>query len=319
MEVKSSTAPPIKKVTTSTNPTLIVDTSDEVFFSPITPRKDKNKVVLDYKDAVEIRGTGPRSENINLASPKVWMYLYGLDPSTDESDVDDFVKSSFNCDRIRTIKLLPQHKNPNSCEFVSFKIGFPVEMKEKALDPNSWPEDVKVREFIDQQKKASFRQRLRSQSTNRGNNNYSNRNNGNHGSSNNRRNSKRHNDGITNGRRNSNRYSYRNKGNNHRTSSRANNFNNGHLSYDDNNNFNSNYNNNNGLHNSMRSGNNNGDNNRHNSSSNNYVTSNNNGNKNRYNSSSSHNNGMGNNRKMNNSHSVNSNRRNSYRQRTVYY
>jgi hypothetical protein len=139
---------------------------NEVFFSP--PPATNPKIPAANKkpgrNITEILGTGPLSENITLAEPRFWMYLSGLDPSTEECDINDYVKSVFQCDSIKTKKLLPTNRDPDTCEFVSFKIGFPLNMKERAMDPDFWPTGIKIREFNDRIKTKKNPQRSRLQS-----------------------------------------------------------------------------------------------------------------------------------------------------------
>jgi hypothetical protein len=142
------------KVTAKSIPNNVANTpaQDDVFLSPIpTPSFVAKK--QPTQPTTEILGTGPQSEIFNLAEPKFWMYLSGLDPATDDSEIDAYLKSVFQSDTIKSVKLLPQNRNPDTCEFVSFKIGFPLNLKERALDPKSWPSGITVREFVDRKPK----------------------------------------------------------------------------------------------------------------------------------------------------------------------
>jgi hypothetical protein len=110
---------------------------DDVFFSPITPRSGTGRVAPSNTDANKILGTSPRPENFILATSKFWMYLYGLEPSTNKSVIEEFMKANFNYDSIRTAKPLPENCYLRTCD-VSFKIGIPLNIKDRAMDPNSW-------------------------------------------------------------------------------------------------------------------------------------------------------------------------------------
>jgi hypothetical protein len=161
-----STHVPQPKITAKKPKTISINDSpstNDVFFSPNPELSTMNRKPGHTSTNGGILGTGPRSENITLAEPRFWMYLAGLDPSTDECDVDTYVKSVFHCDTIRSKKLLPPNRDPDTCEFVSFKIGFPLELKENALQPGVWPEGIIVREFNDRKpKKLLARSRMQS-------------------------------------------------------------------------------------------------------------------------------------------------------------
>lgn len=45
------------------------------------------------------------------------------------------------------MKLVPKDRDVSNLTFVSFKIGLPVDLKTKALDPTTWPEGLMFREF----------------------------------------------------------------------------------------------------------------------------------------------------------------------------
>jgi hypothetical protein len=118
-----------------------------------TPRRPP--VVDNPNTPATIVGTGPKKSGISFAVPKFWVYLKGLEPDTDDDILEDIVQSTFNCDDIKCVKLMPKNRTLEQCEFISYKIGFPQSMKETALDPTMWPEGFSVREFRDKQQKTS--------------------------------------------------------------------------------------------------------------------------------------------------------------------
>jgi hypothetical protein len=98
-----------------------------------------------------VRGTGPKADTILMAEPKFWMHLSELDPKTEEEALTDFLSNQFDSDSIKCIKLLPRNRPIDSCESISFKIGFPKDMEEDAMDPGNWPEGFTVRKFVERQ------------------------------------------------------------------------------------------------------------------------------------------------------------------------
>jgi hypothetical protein len=96
-----------------------------------------------------VKGTGPSNSKLTVASPKFWVYVSGLAPDSKESDVLEYVGDEFDADinDVKCVKLLPKNLSLEECEYISFKIGFPLELKEDAINPESWPNGVSVREF----------------------------------------------------------------------------------------------------------------------------------------------------------------------------
>jgi hypothetical protein len=133
---------------------------------PAQPNTPKSNTQSDHP-AGAVVGTGPKPDTISLAEPKFWVYLSKLDPTTDETQLQQHLASTFKSNSIRCVKLLPQGKSQDSCEFISFKLGFPMQLKDAAMNPNSWPEGFVVREFIDKPRSTNFRSRQRMSSTNR--------------------------------------------------------------------------------------------------------------------------------------------------------
>jgi hypothetical protein len=104
-----------------------------------------------------IVGTGPAVASIRLAEPRFWLYVSNLNPASDDEDLMKYLKNTFGTDNIKCVKLLPDGRDVNSCEFVSFKLGFPLHMKEEALSPSSWPEGFTIREFFEAPQRSPHR------------------------------------------------------------------------------------------------------------------------------------------------------------------
>lgn len=65
-----------------------------------------------------------------------------------QTEVIDMVKDSIGASHISSIKLLvPAWKDSSTLDFISFKVDVNVKYRKAALDPSSWPEGVRCREF----------------------------------------------------------------------------------------------------------------------------------------------------------------------------
>lgn len=53
---------------------------------------------------------------------------------------------------LKMVSLVKKGADLSSMNFISFKVGVPVELKDVALNPNTWPEGILFREFEGQSK-----------------------------------------------------------------------------------------------------------------------------------------------------------------------
>ena len=84
---------------------------------------------------------------------KFWLYLSGLNPLATNSDVKKIVSRCLEVpDTIEVVRLVPKDKDISQLSFVSYKVGLEPCLKNKALDPSSWPAGLLFREFINQPK-----------------------------------------------------------------------------------------------------------------------------------------------------------------------
>jgi hypothetical protein len=75
----------VKKISTPIGSPLVIQNLLEASSSTLTSASASNATA--DRSTSQILGTGPKPTNINLAEPKFWMYLSGLDPSTDKSEL----------------------------------------------------------------------------------------------------------------------------------------------------------------------------------------------------------------------------------------
>ncbi|XP_055527427.1 uncharacterized protein LOC129720039 [Wyeomyia smithii] len=90
----------------------------------------------------------------------VWIYLSAFHPSTTENEIASLVTECLGLDAgepPKVIKLVPMGKDPATLNFVSFKIGVKLRLKEKALCCETWPENVRFRLFEDNRTKNAAR------------------------------------------------------------------------------------------------------------------------------------------------------------------
>lgn len=85
----------------------------------------------------------------------LWLYLSAFNPKTSESQIASFVKECLDMTEIqpKVVKLVPKGTDLNSLRFVSFKVGLGEQFREKALASESWPENIRFREFEDYRSK----------------------------------------------------------------------------------------------------------------------------------------------------------------------
>ncbi|XP_055605197.1 uncharacterized protein LOC129753402 [Uranotaenia lowii] len=84
-----------------------------------------------------------------LPPPRFWIYLSGFNPKITDDDVVKITKRCLNTTNdIEAFRLVPRNVDDSRYSFVSYKIGVDIELKDKALLLSSWPQSVKVREFV---------------------------------------------------------------------------------------------------------------------------------------------------------------------------
>lgn len=101
------------------------------------------------------RGTKVASElvkSITMQEDLFWIYLSAFDPSTTEDDICALARDSLSLDaseNCKAIKLIAKGIDPTGLNFISFKVGVNINLKEIALSPESWPNNIYFREFVD--------------------------------------------------------------------------------------------------------------------------------------------------------------------------
>ena len=96
--------------------------------------------------------TAPNSSNVRLIDklvvvpPRSWIFLSRLSPPTTTDDVQASVSDCLCTNDLKVIPLVRKNSQQEP-EYISFKIGIPWNLREKALDQSTWPSFLTVREF----------------------------------------------------------------------------------------------------------------------------------------------------------------------------
>lgn len=79
---------------------------------------------------------------------KFWLYLSKIRPDVTVEAVSAMIKANLDLTSDPTVvKLVPRDKDISTLSFVSFKVGLDPSLKNKALDPETWPQGLLFREF----------------------------------------------------------------------------------------------------------------------------------------------------------------------------
>lgn len=135
-----------------TSPWSVANRMTSVNPLPNTPKR-KRESDQPKEKPFNIRGTKTASALVKTVSPPeelFWLYLSAFDPSTSN---DEIVALARNCLTLtddvdpKVVRLVPRDKDPNTLNFVTFKVGFRNSLKDLALSKETWPENVFFREF----------------------------------------------------------------------------------------------------------------------------------------------------------------------------
>ncbi|XP_050093838.1 uncharacterized protein LOC126576573 [Anopheles aquasalis] len=81
--------------------------------------------------------------------PKLWLFFSRLTRDTTDEQVADMVHHCLGVNDVLVRRLLARDRDVTSVPFLSFKVGVPLALRERALDPATWPHGVSFREFVD--------------------------------------------------------------------------------------------------------------------------------------------------------------------------
>ena len=137
-------------------------------FTPVSSRPPLNPVAAQgrrlmlHPDPIKppkpilIEGAGsPISPSIGVKTVsqrpiKFWLYLSRISPEVTAEQICALGTKCLGTTDIEAYRLVAKGRDVSTLSFVSFKVGFSTELKNKALAPSTWPQGIQFREFIDQ-------------------------------------------------------------------------------------------------------------------------------------------------------------------------
>lgn len=94
-----------------------------------------------------------------LADPKpnlFWIYLSRFHPTVNADVVEKLAREGLKtCDTVKVVSLVKKGVDPKTLNFISYKVGVPLEFKDVALSPDTWPQGIMFREFENSQAKSA--------------------------------------------------------------------------------------------------------------------------------------------------------------------
>lgn len=89
------------------------------------------------------------SKNATTDSNVFWLYLSDISAETPDDCVTNLVHQRLGSTDVKIVKLVPRGKDLRYLNFVSFKVGIPMQLKQKAMTDSTWPSEISFREFED--------------------------------------------------------------------------------------------------------------------------------------------------------------------------
>lgn len=110
--------------------------------------QETNTISLNPPLAV---GTAPKTllKTVPVQQARCWIFFSRLATETTDEQVADMVNQCLGVTDVIVRRLLARDRDVSSVTYISFKVGLPLALKEKALDPSTWPHGVSFREFLD--------------------------------------------------------------------------------------------------------------------------------------------------------------------------
>lgn len=84
---------------------------------------------------------------VPVSAPKFWLYISRIAPDVSVEQITALTKRRLGTDDVKVIRLVAKGRDTKEMSFISFKIGIPNELKEKALSTSTWPKGIVFREF----------------------------------------------------------------------------------------------------------------------------------------------------------------------------
>ncbi|XP_058811170.1 uncharacterized protein LOC131676058 [Topomyia yanbarensis] len=84
---------------------------------------------------------------VNREDKKFWLYLSGISPDVPDESVTKLAADKLGNSNITVVKLVSRGRDPRTLNFVSYKVGMPTDLKEKAMTASTWSVAIAYREF----------------------------------------------------------------------------------------------------------------------------------------------------------------------------
>ncbi|XP_062556688.1 uncharacterized protein LOC134221507 [Armigeres subalbatus] len=78
---------------------------------------------------------------------RFWLYVSDISAETPDDLVTELIQQRLGSTDLKIVKLVPRGKDVRFLSFVSFKVGMPMHLKQKALTDSTWPSEISFREF----------------------------------------------------------------------------------------------------------------------------------------------------------------------------
>lgn len=113
---------------------------------------------------VDLNGLSVPSLVATAEPEQFWLYLSGFHRQVTSEDVSKVVRCCLHTEsEAKVVMLVPKNVDMSRLTFISFKVGLPVDLKDAALLPSTWPQGIRFREF--ENKPAKNHRRLSSATT----------------------------------------------------------------------------------------------------------------------------------------------------------
>lgn len=113
--------------------------------NPLPPKDDvgKHGGLADgvLKDDADGNGIAASVED------RFWLYLSRVSRRVNEEQITKLAVDRLGVNDIKVKMLVAKGKDVSRMKFISFKVGMHVDLKDRALDSNTWPRGLVIREF----------------------------------------------------------------------------------------------------------------------------------------------------------------------------
>lgn len=135
---------------------LIRALSEKLTSNPSSNKRPRDEMLGDTprsKPVIKLVGGTRETEKFVETVPKpvdkFWIYLSRIAPHVSEDDISLLVQECLPDSHPVVKKLVKKDADLTKLEFVSFKAGVDMQMKNLALDPSVWPQGIYFRAFKD--------------------------------------------------------------------------------------------------------------------------------------------------------------------------